>query len=134
MSASSSPRHVTHDAAERGVSDFALTPFAQAALFGLNAMQTNLRIWRGVSDSMRASMRAQQDAMLQLFLNGAVAPKPPLKNGEDAEKGGDAVEQSAADLLTPVFAARRAYAQMSGAMLEAQRETLAALMRNAQPR
>lgn len=133
MNASSAPRRAARETAQQGASDFMLTPFAQAALFGVNAMQTNLRIWRSVSDSMRASVRAQQDTMLDLFLNGAVASKP-LENGEDADHGADAVQKSAADLLTPVFAAPRAYAQMSNAMLEAQRETLAALMRNAQPR
>jgi hypothetical protein len=113
-------------AAEQGVSDFLLTP----SMFGFNALQANLEIWRRLTDSMRENIRAQQDAMLRMM---QVRTEATSEAAEDAaEATGDAIN-GATSFLTPMVAARRAYVQMSGAMIDAQREALNAFVSSARP-
>ena len=130
MTASSTTRRTDQKTGEQGASGFLLTAPAQAALLGLSAVENNLRIWRSVADSMRASIRSQQDAMLRMLLD-RTAEGSTAEETEETRSNGELIANGASDLFTPVLAARRAYVQMSGAMIAAQREALAAFVRGA---
>jgi hypothetical protein len=102
-------------------------------MFGLNALETNLRIWRNVTDSMRDSMRAQQDMMLRMLASGTMSRQVREEGEAATAQVAESPLNGASPFLTPVLAARRAYVQMSGAMIEAQREALQAFVGGARP-
>lgn len=126
MTASSKMRRTLEAQGEQGATGFMLTPSAQAALLYLDALQTNLQIWRGVADSVRDSVRTQQDAMLKIFL--ARSTESSTQEASTENEGQAPAPDHAATFFMPVLAARRAYVQMSGAMISAQRDALAALV------
>jgi hypothetical protein len=128
----SSKQQALRPPGEQGAAGFLLTPSAQAALLGFGMLQANLRIWRSVADSMRESFRSQQDAMLRMVLDRTTQTADVGGEAAQASNGAEAAN-GASDFLMPVRAAQRAYVQMSGAMIEAQREALSALMRDTRP-
>lgn len=99
-----------------------LTQSARAALFGLDAFEANLRIWRGVLDAMREAGRAQQNAALE-------SVRLQLKRGDHL---GEQADEGPA-LFAPFLAARRAYEQIGDAVLSAQRQALDTMSAEAQP-
>jgi hypothetical protein len=90
-----------------------LTQSVRAALFGLDAFEANLRIWRNVLDAMREAGRSQQDTALESVR--AQVKRTDLSGEPPAE---------AASLFAPFALAQRAYEQMGDAVLAAQRQLL----------
>lgn len=131
MAAPSTTRRA-EGAAGQSVTNVFLAPSAQMALFGFNAFQTQLALWRGVSDGMRDSLRSQQDVMLRLMVSRSSAAASPEGEKESPAPVADAALGNASSFMTPAYVARRAYVQMSGAMIDAQRAALKAFVSVAQ--
>lgn len=104
---------------------WALASPGAAMLAGLKSAEMALHAWRVSADAMRAAVRQQQDAML-----GALHGKPegPPPNG-----AAEAVaREDAADFLTPMVEATRAYGRVGKAFIVAQRNTLRAFAGSAE--
>ncbi len=105
-----------------------IAPMANQALqmtvASVELLQVNLRMWRGVADTMRESIRHQQDAAVRTLQAQAASVLKPAK-GADAE--------TARTFLSPLFDVQRTYEQMGAAMLEAQREAMARLSDDDRP-
>lgn len=131
MTTSSRTSPVSRPPGEHGAAGYLLTPPAQAALLGFSMYQNNLRIWRSFADSMRDSIRGQQDAMLRLLLERTSAADS--EQGKRAEAEDEGAANGASTFFMPALAVRRAYVQMSGAMIDAQRQALASLVQTQMP-
>lgn len=99
-----------------------LSQSARAALFGLDAFEANLRIWRNVLDAMRDAGRIQQDAAFESL-------RTQLKRGDNLDEPAN----DGPALLAPFLAARRAYEQVGDAVLSAQRKALETMSGEAPP-
>jgi hypothetical protein len=99
---------------------------AQLAVNGISAFQSNLRAWRSMMDSMRISIRKQQDMALRAMRAQATDAAHPHAEGEDGMLG-------PMDFLSPMIAAQKVYEQMGDAVLEAQKEAFEALANGPKP-
>jgi hypothetical protein len=94
-----------------------LAQSARAALFGLDAFEANLQIWRSVSDALNEVGRRQQDAVLESFRERlSTTSAAPIAAAADP-----------APLVAPFEAVRTAYEIMGDAVLAVQRRTLEGL-------
>jgi hypothetical protein len=93
-----------------------LAQSARAALFGLDAFEANLRIWRTIGEALNEIGRRQQDAVVQ-SLSERISDVP----------GRPIAATDAASIAAPFEAARVAYEKVGDAVLAAQRRTLEAI-------
>lgn len=91
---------------------------ARAALLAIDASEGFLTACRNMVDVSRSMIRNQQDMMLH-------ALHAQAETAAHAE--GEPPTQEAQTLFTPMLAATKVYEQMSGAVIQAQREALEAL-------
>lgn len=92
---------------------------ARAALFGLDAFEANLRIWRTAGDALREMARRQQDATL-LGLHERLS-----------STNGSLILAHAPSITAPFETAREAYEKIGDAVLTAQRRALEAMSQTA---
>jgi hypothetical protein len=105
-----------------GAPQMFLAQSARAALFGLDAFEANLRIWRAVGEAMSEMARRQHEVAVQ-----SMRERLPAENGEAL------APMDAMSLTAPFEAARAAYEKMGDALLAAQRRTLEAMTDTADP-
>jgi len=99
-----------------------LSQSVRAALFGLDAFEANLRIWRNVLDAMRDAGRIQQDAALEGL-------RTQFKRGDHLD---EPVSEGPA-FFASFLAAHRAYEQIGDAVFSAQRQALDTMSAEARP-
>lgn len=90
-----------------------LAQSARAALFGLDAFEANLRIWRAVGDALSEVAKHQQDATLQ-----------SMRSHLSTSSGEAIAPVGGASAATPLESVRAAYENVGEAMLAAQRRML----------
>ncbi len=111
---------------------WALTAPQNSALASLKGAQATLQAWRSSSDSMRAIMRAQQDALLAMWdaptaLDGEASPESDTTTTESPPR------TEAADFVTPMLDVTRAYGRVGKAFIIAQRDTMRAFTQVEKP-
>lgn len=92
-----------------------------------------LSAWRASADSMREAMRQQQDTFCaiceaSLARREEAKPEAPAAKAESNEDDGEA-----ADFMTPMLEAGRAYGRVGRAFIAAQRNTLRAFTQTGRP-
>lgn len=108
---------------------WALAAPKNSMLASLKGAQATLQAWRSGSDSMRALMRAQQDALLAMLV-------APAASEDESSSDADAPAESradAADFVTPMLDVTRAYGRAGKAFIIAQRDTLRAFTQTEKP-
>ena len=99
-----------------------LAQSARAALFGLDAFEANLRIWRAVGETMSEMARRQHEVAVQ-----RMRERLPAENGEAL------APMDGMSLTAPFEAARLAYEKVGDALLAAQRRMLEEMTDAADP-
>lgn len=110
---------------------WALTTPQNSVLASLKGAQATLQAWRSSSDSMRAMMRAQQDALLAMWDAPEAAGDEASSEADTAAEGAPRTE--AADFVTPMLDVTRAYGRVGKAFIIAQRDTMRAFTRAEKP-
>lgn len=114
---------------------WALAAPRNAMLAGMHNCHAALQAWRVGADCMRAAVREQQDAMLALW------ETPPASEPEheaeaapaDVAAANGAHKAEAADFMTPMLEATRAYGRVGKAFIVAQRNTMRAFAETGKP-
>ncbi|MEQ1617202.1 MAG: hypothetical protein ABL883_02520 [Terricaulis sp.] len=110
---------------------WAMTSPKNSMLASLKGAQATLQAWRSSSDSLRAMMRAQQDALLAMCVT-------PTASEDEASSEADAAAENAprteaADFVTPMLDVTRAYGRVGKAFIIAQRDTMRAFTQTEKP-
>lgn len=110
---------------------WALAAPKNSMLASLKGAQATLEAWRSSSDSLRAMLRAQQDALLAMW-------DAPAASEDEASTEGDTAAESAprpdaADFVTPMLDVTRAYGRVGKAFIIAQRDTMRAFTHAEKP-
>ncbi len=110
---------------------WALTAPKNSMLASLKGAQATLQAWRRSTDSMRAMIRAQQDALIAMLDAPAASEDEPSSESHTAAES--APRADAADFVTPMLDVSRAYGRVGKAFIIAQRDTMRAFTRAEKP-
>ncbi|MEZ5994991.1 MAG: hypothetical protein R3C25_04495 [Hyphomonadaceae bacterium] len=103
---------------------WALMAPQNAMLAAFHTTHTAMKAWRAGADSARALLREQQDALFAMTEEPLMPKKEPA--AQKAEPNRAPADAQAADFVTPMLEATRAYNRAGRAFIVAQRNSLRA--------